>query len=232
MTNNNKINDKECKREAIHLVDRHLQQHRSSSSEGLPREVADVTQSHIRVRPSRKRRGRYDPSPVRRRIPQSLVEKASSHEEDVFAQSLWGRQMSGLGYRLLPKRGYSSRRTMDLRHTSCSPQQERRCSSMEQRRTGHRSRWSCRQRLHKSNGHTQTRPGSRSLSNAKVQAFRVYRSTWRVALGCLRCRKVAPCSNNLPRCLHQTAEQVVWRLPWLEGYPYRRLGYTYHRSLP
>ncbi len=102
---------------------------------------------------------------------------------------------------------------------------------MEQRRTGSRSSYSCRLGLHKSNGHTQTLPSSRSLSNAKVQTLHLSRSSWRVALGSLRCRQIPLCSHNLPRCLHQTTKQVVRRLPWLEGYPYRRLGHTNHRPL-
>ncbi len=84
MTYNNK-NDQEC---IEHAVDRHLQQHRSNGSARLSREMDDATQSQLRGRLSRERRGRHDPSPVRRRIPQTGTSKASCNEEDVYAQSL------------------------------------------------------------------------------------------------------------------------------------------------
>ena len=87
MTNNNKINEKECN-ETIHPVDRYVQQHRSNSSEGLPRSVVDQAESNLCVRSSRERRGRNDPSPVRRHIPQDRQKIANSYEEDVCAQSL------------------------------------------------------------------------------------------------------------------------------------------------
>ncbi len=103
---------------------------------------------------------------------------------------------------------------------------------MEQRRTGNRSSWSCRQGIHKSNRYSQTRLGSRSLSNAKVQTIHRSRRSWRMALWSKRSWQIALCTHNLPRCLHQTTEQVVRRLPWLEGYPYRRHGYTCLRTLP
>ena len=67
MTNNNKINEKECN-ETIHPVDRYVQQHRSNSSEGLPRSVVDQAESNLCVRSSRERRGRNDPSPVRLQV--------------------------------------------------------------------------------------------------------------------------------------------------------------------
>jgi len=87
MTNNNKINEEKCN-ELVHIVDRHLQQHRSNGSAGLPREMDNATQSYLCGRLGRERRRGYDPSPVRRRIPQAGTPKASCNEEDVYAQSL------------------------------------------------------------------------------------------------------------------------------------------------
>ncbi len=50
--------------------------------------MVDLAQSYLCLRSSRERRGRNDPSPVRRHIPQDRVEKAKRNEKDVFEQSL------------------------------------------------------------------------------------------------------------------------------------------------
>ena len=102
---------------------------------------------------------------------------------------------------------------------------------MEQGRTGNRSSCRCRQRIPKSNRYTQALLGSRSLSNAKVQTLHRSRCSWRMALWSQRSRQIPLCTHYLPRCLHQTTEQVVRWLPWLESYPYRGLGYPSHRTL-